>query len=144
MEVNRSNLPTLPIAMTALVDVTFRHAEQTNKPPVVVEQMVTEFWFKSNKVKFSNNKESPFWAYYDFDPLLRKFVTLAMNFRPPKGNKFKVTRMDLESDEMAVHITFEFFHQYDFCALVDDFGEPVRIVDHSCAKTGCEDIQIKV
>lgn len=144
MEVNRTNLPTLPIAMVALVDVTFRHAEKTNSMPHVVEQIVAEFWFKNNKIRTTKNEESPFWAYYDYDPLLHKVVSLILDWTTPKGFKLKVTRMDLESTEAAVHITFEFFHDYEFCPSYDEFGEQMTITPHITAKVKCEDQQLKV
>jgi hypothetical protein len=145
MEVNRSNVPTMPIGMVALVDVTFRHAEKTNTAPWVVEQIIAEFWFKSNKVTSRDKtKESPFWAFYDYDPLLLKVVSAVLGWTTPKGYKLKITRMDLESDELAVHITFEFFHEYIFCPPVDEVGEPLRIIQHVRTKTECEPSQIKV
>lgn len=144
MEVNRSNVPTLPIGMVALVDVTARQDEKTNRTPNIVEQIVAEFWFKSNKIKTDKNTETPFWAYYDYDPLLHKVVSAIFDWTTPKGYKLKFTRMDLESDEMAVHITFEFFHDYRFCLFTDDEGEELQIVPHIHPKMGCEDQQIKV
>jgi len=144
MEVNRANMPTLPICMTALRDVTFRHAEQTNQDPWIVEQIVTEFWFESNRIKNSKSQETPFWAYYDYDKLLFKIVKFVLGWTSPKGYKFKITRMDIESSDLAVHVAFEFFHQYRFCDVFPDEPEELRLVQSVCMKTGCEDTKIGV
>ena len=145
MEVNRSNVPTLPIGMVALQDIVPRHSEKTNRPPTMVEQIVAEFWFKSNKVLSKDRgKESPFWEFYDYMPLLFKVTNFIVQWQTPQGYKLKFTRMDLESSELAVHVSFTFFHEWEFCLAQDDLGEPMKIVSNVSAKLTCEHQQIEV
>jgi hypothetical protein len=145
MEVNRSNVPTLPIGMVALADIVPRHSEKTNRPPTMVEQIIVEFWFKSIKVTSSDRtKESPFWEFYDYEVILYKVTNFILQWTTPKGFKLKFTRMDLESTELAIHLSFTFFHEYEFCIAENEDEEPVRIVSSISAKLNCECQQIGV
>jgi hypothetical protein len=138
MEVTRTNTPTFPIGMLALQEITFSHNEKTNKVPQVTEVIVGEFWFKSNKLKTSVHTETPFWSYYNYDPLLAKLVTFIMGWISPKGYKLKIVRMDLESDELAVQVSFTFSHTYDFCPLYEDEEDSVRILPHVRVEIECD------
>lgn len=138
MEVTRTNTPTFPIAMIGLQEITFEHDEKSNKLPMLTEVIVAEFWFKSRKVKFSNNTETPFWSYYDYDPLLRKLVSFLLGWKSPKGYKLRVVRMDLESSELAVQVSFTLRHRFDFCPIEDDEGEEARVIPNISLKTQCE------
>jgi hypothetical protein len=114
MEVNRSNVPSFPIGMLALQDINYVHFRETNKPTEIQETIVVEFWFASNKIT-QGDKESPFWSYYDYDPLQDRFVDFILDYRSPRGWPVQLMRMDLESSEIATMLTFVLQHRYDHC-----------------------------
>lgn len=138
MEVTRTNTPKFPVAMFALQDITFNHAEKGNKPPEAVETIIGEFWFSSRKKVVTKNKEEPFWDFYNYEPLLQAVVDFIMGWRSPRNSRLKMVRMDLESDELAVMISFTFTHTYDLCPTPEDPLGEAKIVSRISIPTGCE------
>jgi hypothetical protein len=138
MEVNRSNVPKMPIGMIVLTDATFQQNEKTNKPPVVSENIVVEFWFKNNKIRRTDKSETEFWAFYDYDGLLERFLNWLYQYRSPRNYRVQPIKMDLESNELAVMLTFTLKHTYDFCPIGEE-PSAVRLVHEINVKCGCED-----
>lgn len=116
VEVDKSNVPQLPIVFLALVTSPIDHVERGNKPPTITENFVVEFWFPSNKYLRKDGTESPFWAYYDYEGLRDKFIAFTMNYRSPRKALLKFTAMEIESTPLAVMISFTLRHQFDWCA----------------------------
>jgi hypothetical protein len=139
MEVQRDNIPTFPIAMFALQDINFAHDAKSNKSPDLVETFVGEFWFRSNKILNSKSKETPFWAYYDYDPLLQKFVDFILQWESPRGYPVQLVKMDLESSDLAVMLSFTLRHTYTFCKLEQQPEGIVKTVENIRIKTECVD-----
>jgi hypothetical protein len=138
MEVTRTNTPTFPVAMVALQDVVFNHSERSNKPPTSTETIIVEFWFGSRKKVKEGNKETPFWQFYNYEPLMQKMADLCMNWKTPRNYRLRMVRMDLESDELAVMVSFTLNHIYDICLTPEEALGPTRLVSNVCIPTGCE------
>lgn len=139
MEVTRTNTPTFPVAMFALQDITFVHSERTNKPPAAVETIIAEFWFQSRKrVNVGGKAETPFWEFYNYEPLLQTVVDFVTNWKSPRGYRLKLVRMDLESTELAVMVSFTFNHIYDICPTPEEELGETRLVGNVCIPTGCD------
>lgn len=115
-DINKTNVPkTFPIGFVALLRAPMTHSEKSNKDPSITEEIVVEFWFKSNKYVYDNKTESPFWAFYDYSKLRDKFIAFALNWKSPEGYRLKLINMEVDSTELAVMISFRVDHIFDWC-----------------------------
>lgn len=157
-EVTKENIPKMPLCMLALNLNPFDMAAGINKDIDFIEDFVVEFWFETNKYKRSDNTQSPFWAYYDFDPLRDKMITLMKYWISPRGYKCSIKSMEIDSSELAVMVVFRITHEVCWCEIPELTsqltGEPpngyligseVKIVDKIeiaipvCCEPTCEE-----
>lgn len=141
IEVNRSNVPTMPLGLVALKEVDITMPLGSNKAPEITENLIIEMWFESNKLVRTNKTETNFWAAYDYDPLLQKFIDWCMDFKTTKGGRIRPSKMDIDSSEVALMISFTVKHTYEFCRSQED-GVPVRISHSVVVKTECDNTQV--
>lgn len=137
MEVTRTNTPSFPIAMFALQNIDFIHSERTNKAPVANEIIIAEFWFQSRKKVLTAGKETPFWEFYNYEPLMQVMVDFVTNWKSPRNYKLKLVRMDLESSELAVMVSFTLHHSYDLCPTPEEELGVTQLVANICIPTEC-------
>lgn len=157
-EVTKENIPTMPLCMLALNLNPFNMAANSNKEIDYTEDFVVEFWFETNKYKRANNTISPFWAYYDFDPLRDKMITLMKYWKSPRDFKCAIKSMEIDSSELAVMVVFRIVHEVCWCenpALTEQYtgqpadgyliGRDVKVVDKVeikipvCCEPTCEE-----
>jgi len=127
-EVTKENIPTMPLCMLALNVNPFNMSANSNKDIDFTEDFVVEFWFKTRKYNRADNTQSPFWAYYDFNPLRDKMITLIKYWKSPSGFKCAIKSMEIDSSELAVMVVFRITHEVCWCeipALTEQYtGEP--------------------
>jgi hypothetical protein len=121
-EVTKENMPTLPLAMVALAKETSTHSARSNKDPLIAEDILVQLWMKAERYKRADNTESPFWAHYDYDRLRDVLLKNALVWKSPRGSRLSYKGMDIESDHLAVTLTFKFEHEFIWCAdeIADD------------------------
>lgn len=114
-EINKTNVPTMPLCMLALTVMPLTYSVQTQSAVSMNEDFVVEFWFETNKIIRSNNTESPFWAFYNYEPLRDKFLAVVRRWKSPAGFKVRVVSMEIETSDLAVMVTFRCQHVFDWC-----------------------------
>ena len=141
IEVNRSNVPTMPLGIVALKDIDIVMPLGSNKSPEITENIIVEIWFKSQKLQRTDKTETQFWAAYDYDDVMQKFIDWCMDFKTSKNGRIRATKMEIDSSEVALMISFTVKHTYEFCRSQDD-GVPVKINTSIRVKTECDNTQV--
>lgn len=135
--VDASNKPKFPVGFVALQDIPINMSQRTNKMPVMTETIIIELWFDSKKIRRLDQTETSFWAFYDYEPLLERFVDWTIDYHTTRGYKLTPTKMDLETSELAVMITFTANHIWDFCRPAQEHGT-VKVITKTEIACECE------
>lgn len=114
-EVTKTNVPTMPLCMLALTVAPFDHNPKGNGDIDITEDFIVEFWFATNKIKRTDQSESPFWAFYNYVPLRDKFIACTRRYKSPDDYKIKIVSMDISSSDLAVMVTFRCQHEFCWC-----------------------------
>lgn len=114
-DINKTNVPKFPLCMLALTVMPLTYSVNSKNPISMNEDFVVEFWFETNKIKRSNGSESPFWAFYNYEPLRNKFVAVVSRWKSPAGFKVKIVSMEVETSDLAVMVVFRCQHVFDWC-----------------------------
>lgn len=119
-EITKDNVPTLPLAMVALVhEENGQRTTQSNIDPELTETIALQFWIAPARYKRADNSESPFWAFYDYETLRDKLMAELGRWCSPRGGRVLYRRMDVESDALAVVITFTLAHSFVWCEPIE-------------------------
>lgn len=100
-----SNVPTLPIAIVALGGE--RGSGGNNSVINIGSEVIIEFILKPTKYQ-KGNKDTPFFAYYDYEPTRNGLLALMQSWRSPGCGGAAYQSMNIESDEFAVYLSFTF------------------------------------
>lgn len=128
-EITKDNIPTLPLAMTALVNESARQSARTNADPTIIERIIVEFWFPPERYRRADGSESPFWAYYSLDKLRSRLLGQLAIWRTPRGQRLTYTDGDITADQFAVTITLQFAHEYELCLATYEPAPQVCTID---------------
>jgi hypothetical protein len=114
--VTKENIPTLPVCTVALFRETGNNtvASQDLKPE---EEFFVSFWFKPVRYQRADGSDTPFWAYYDYDTLRDRFVSHLQDWVSPRGEKIQYMELTVQSDHLAVIVTFRLRHKFNFCPI---------------------------
>lgn len=132
IDINKQNVPTLPLVMAAFV-------RSTANPPTngrndsfrIVDAFCIEFWLEP--ARYKNDKgETPFWGYYDYEDIRETLLTNITRWQAPNKERIVYRGLSVEAEELAVTLTFSFTATYDWCAEPADFGEPFKIGFNLC------------
>lgn len=115
-EITKENLPDLPLIMCALVRDLAEGTAKSNQPYELTETVVVEYQVKAERYKKADGSESPFWAYYDYEPVRDRLIAFSREWRSPRNGILTYRGMDIESDRRAVVMTFSFEHKFLWCA----------------------------
>jgi hypothetical protein len=113
-EVTRENVPTFPLVMVAFIRDMPKDAYRSNTIEMV-DEFVVSYLYEPTKYKLENGAESPFWAFFDYEPLRRKLITHLKRWRSPVGGQWEYRGADVESTTTDVSISFRFVLHYLFC-----------------------------
>lgn len=114
-EINKTNVPTMPLCMLALTVAPLDYSVKSTNEISITDDFVVEFWFETNKVKRTDDSESPFWAFYNYEPLRNKFIAITTRWKSPAGFKVRIVSMEVETSDLAVMVTFRCQHVFDWC-----------------------------
>lgn len=118
--VDAENVPTLPIAMVALESEVAEHNVASNGNIRITNNFVLQFWFAPERYK-SEQGESPFWAFYDYERWRQRLLRNILKYRTPVKERVRYRSMTIESDPLAVIMEFKLSTQFDYCEDDDDF-----------------------
>lgn len=124
-QITKENLPTLPLCQVALLRETGNHSVRS-KSMEPDDSFVIEFWFTPERIKDSKDRETPFWAFYDYTKLRNKLMGHLMDWVSPEQAKVQYDYLDIEATSFAVVITFYMRHQFTWCEpeIVEDACDP--------------------
>lgn len=104
---SRSEVPTLPLAYTALL------AETSDQKPSsgsfnLRQEILLQFMFEPVRYQSGAGGDTPFFAFYDYEAIRDRLLTAAAKWRSPRNGGLSYKSLDVSSDEMAVYIAFKF------------------------------------
>jgi hypothetical protein len=136
-EVTADNVPNDPIIFVSLINAPVEADERTGRKMTITENILVEFWKKTEKITSQKTgRDTPFWAFYDYDDILERFFTMLEDFRSPRGNRVVPVQMDMEASNAALMLPFTLRHRFDFCAREkEDEGTAFTISWGACPKS---------
>lgn len=123
VDVNRENLPTLPLVMVALVrsDV---NGNWNWKSPSAQQQLyddfVIDFWLEPVIIPRADGSQTPFWAFYNYEPLRNRLLTKIRRYIGPSKQRLEFREMTIDAEPFAVTLSFRFRGHFDWCPDEDD------------------------
>lgn len=119
-QLTRENTPKLPLVMVALAKEQSDQPQNAAKSLLnITDEFIIEFWLEPNRYKRQNGAESPFWSYFDYPGIRDKLLNGFTNgYLGPGGERISYRRMQQESSEFAVVLTFTFRAAYQWCSSV--------------------------
>jgi hypothetical protein len=116
VEVKEDNIPSEPIIFVATTNVVFTGGGvRSNSEMFATERLIVEFWDKTAQVKNRHGKDTPFWAFYDYDDILVRMGIFSNEFRSPRGNRVSLQQMDIDSSKAALMLAFSLEHTFKVC-----------------------------
>lgn len=140
-EVTKENMPTLPVAMVALIKEDGNHSVQSNYA-APSEDISLEFWFQPRRYLREDGSESPFWAFYDYDALRQRLLENLMGWVTPRGNKIQYVNVSTAATQFAVAVVFKLRHAFVFCDADDEVLDPISEAQESDGKPGIINFKI--
>lgn len=135
---NKTNRPTLPIAFTALLSSTGTQAAGAQRVNLT-ESFTLNFMFEPVKYKMLDGNESPFFAFYDYEPIRDRLLSMLVEWETPRKSRVVYRSMDVASDEFAVYINFklETAEKWDAVCHAVEFDNTHVPARHTIAVTTC-------
>lgn len=126
--ITKDNIPTLPLAMTALLH---GEANPSTRQPSETFQLTDliciEFWLEPVRYKNHNGAETPFWSYYPYEVIRDVLLNALSRWTGPGGEILAYRRMTISVDPFAVTLTFHFTASATWCAQSNARGEKFEI-----------------
>jgi hypothetical protein len=120
---DKTNLPSLPLAAIALVSEVAEQSENGSGQIIIRDDILIHFVFEPVKYTRADGKETPFYAFYDYETLRDRLLERLKNWRTPRGGGLAYISLDVESDEYAVYIAFRFRAKETWCNPNPDIPE---------------------
>ncbi len=137
--VTKENMPTLPLAMVALITTSPAAKWDTNgskKTRQLIDDFVVDFWLASVKYRMDGGKESPFWAYYDYEAHRKVMLSQISGYEGPDGQRLEFVSMDIDSTQFAVTLSYRFKAHFNWCADYEPEegdGLPAKFAPNLCS-----------
>lgn len=117
-----TNVPTLPIGFVALVSE--KGAGTGNI--TMNDDVLVHFAFEPVKYKTAAGQDTPFFAFYDYEPIRDKIVAFSQSWRSPRNGGLAYKSMDIEASPFAVYISFRFEAAFKWCIPDELAAKPVQ------------------
>ena len=111
----QTNYPNLPIAVTALVNEQALQGRHGGGQIKLSSDILIEFIFLPVKYTTAEGKESPFFAFYDYESIRDRLLRLMKHWRTPRNGSISYKSLVVDSDEYAVHLVFRFMVEEIWC-----------------------------
>jgi hypothetical protein len=134
----KTNVPTLPLAITALVGEEGTQSENGGGKIELTSDILVQFLFDPLKYKRQDGADTPFFAFYDYEALRDRLLEMAVDWTSPRGGRLAYRSLDVESDEFGVSIAFRLRIKEQWCRPKADVPSPVVIISSMCAPATCE------
>lgn len=125
-----TNVPTLPIAVCALAQ------EDGNQPAngggriAIEDNIIVQMIFDPVKYQNSENVDTPFWAFYDYETIRDRLLSLTRDWQAPRnGARLSFQSMAPSADEFGVYLTFRFTMRDNVC--LDEIEPAMTIGDNT-------------
>lgn len=130
---NKTSVPTLPVAVVALVGEANGQATGSGSSRIEIQDdVLVQFIFKPVKYQREDGQDSPFFAFYDYENIRDRFILGLRQWRTPRGGSVTFNTLDVESDEFAVYIALRLRTSENWCpppAEETCEPQPVPVVD---------------
>lgn len=121
---NASDVPTLPIGFVALVSETGTQGN-TGGLINISDDVMVHFAFTPVKYKNAEGLDTPFFAYYDYEPIRDKLLSYTQAWRSPRNMGLQYRGMAVEATPLAVYITFRFTVAGKWCQPDEFAAKPI-------------------
>lgn len=111
----QTNVPTLPVAVLALLTEQANQSTNGGRRISLSSQVMLQFIFEPVKYKRQNGSDTPFYAYYDYEAVRDRLLRFLTKWRTPRNGAVSYQTMDVESDEFAVYIAFKLLVTEEWC-----------------------------
>jgi hypothetical protein len=117
---NKTNIPTLPLAFTALISETGAQPTNGGGKITITSDFIIQFMYEPVKYNRADGTVTPFYAFYNYESLRNRLLTFMHSYRTPNNGGVSYLSLDVESNEFAVVITFRFRASEVWCREPDD------------------------
>lgn len=114
---DKTNIPTLPIAVVALIQENAQQGKYGSSNINLSPDLAVEFIFEPTKYTLANGAEAPFYSYYNYEDIRDRLLTKLLNWRTPRNGGLSYKALEVDSDEFAVYISFRFTAEERWCPL---------------------------
>jgi len=111
----QTNVPTLPVAVVALLTEQGTQGRHGGQRITLASQIVLQFIFEPLKYKREDGSDTPFFAFYDYEGVRDRLLSNLVRWRTPRNGALTYQTMDVESDEFAVYIAFRLIVNEEWC-----------------------------
>jgi len=98
----------LPLAIVALLSEKGTQRADGGGNVNVEDDIIVQFMFTPEKYTNAEDRDTPFFAFYDYEALRDKLLSLTSFWRSPRNGGLSYQSLELETDESAVYVTFRF------------------------------------
>lgn len=114
---DKTNRPRLPMAVTALIGEQNTSTGAGGATAINIQSdVLLQFIFEPEKYKDSQNRDTPFFAFYDYERLRNHLLDCIRQYRSPDNHSIAYRTLDIDSDEFAVYIAFRLVFSGRLCA----------------------------
>jgi hypothetical protein len=113
---DKTNIPTLPLAIVALLSEKGNATKNGINGLVTTSEVLIQFVYTSHKYKdATGTSDTPFYAFYDYESVRDRLLTGLQNWRSPRKSVARFDALDVESDEYAVYISIKIMIETKWC-----------------------------
>lgn len=119
---NKTNVPTLPVAVVAMISGTNTNAGAGaggNAQVTLADDLLVQFVYEPVKYKREDGADTPFYAFYDYESTRDRLITGLKGWRTPRGGSVSYVSLEVESDEFAVYMAFRLRTSERWCQPVE-------------------------
>lgn len=113
---DKTNVPTLPLAVVALVTENNTEAGGNGSTRVkLADDILVQFIHEPVKYSRDNGATTPFFAFYDYEAVRDRVLQGIRNWRTPRDGGLSYRSLDLDVDEFAVYIAIRLRTEENWC-----------------------------
>jgi hypothetical protein len=142
---DKTNVPTLPLAFTALIRETSDQGAKGGTNITITQDLLVQFIYEPVKYNRQDGTQTPFFAFYDYEKLRDRLLTFLSQWRTPRNGNVAYKSLDVSSEPFGVFITFNLQATERWCPddklLEQPFNISIvaRLLQPKSTKPCCED-----
>lgn len=99
------DVPTLPLAVTALLSETNNQAQNGSQSINLTTDVMLVFMFKPVRYRREDGANTPFYTFYNYEPIRNTILERLQTFRTPNNGSIAYRQMDVQSNDFAVYVS---------------------------------------